>query len=206
LILLQQLAHSFIDPKINKLLTFDDQAHTKLVKLEGKSLSVCLTDLSLNIKLQVLDNKVLLSSNTEGYDCLVTTSSQYLRSLSDASQLTKLIKQDSLELDGDLAIAQGFSELLMNNNIDWQQLLSSYFGDAIAHKMVTAIQALVSNIKIKTKDMDYTLSTAITEELKLSPHYNEVSLFIDQVDALSAKTDKLAATISALTTKLHESR
>ena len=206
MILLQQLAHSFIDPKINKLLTFDDQAHTKLVKLEGKSLSVCLTDLSLNIKLQVLDNKVLLSSNTEGYDCLVTTSSQYLRSLSDASQLTKLIKQDSLELDGDLAIAQGFSELLMNNNIDWQQLLSSYFGDAIAHKMVTAIQALVSNIKIKTKDMDYTLSTAITEELKLSPHYNEVSLFIDQVDALSAKTDKLAATISALTTKLHESR
>jgi ubiquinone biosynthesis protein UbiJ len=116
LILLQQLAHSFIEPKINKLLTFDDQAHTKLVKLEGKSLSVCLTDLSLNIKLQVLDNKVLLSSNTEGYDCLVTTSSQYLRSLSDASQLTKLIKQDSLELDGDLAIAQGFSELLMNNN------------------------------------------------------------------------------------------
>jgi ubiquinone biosynthesis protein UbiJ len=197
LILLQQLAHSFIEPKINKLLTFDDQAHTKLVKL---------TDLSLNIKLQVLDNKVLLSSNTEGYDCLVTTSSQYLRSLSDASQLTKLIKQDSLELDGDLAIAQGFSELLMNNNIDWQQLLSSYFGDAIAHKMVTAIQALVSNIKIKTKDMDYTLSTAITEELKLSPHYNEVSLFIDQVDTLSAKTDKLAATISALTTKLHESR
>jgi ubiquinone biosynthesis protein UbiJ len=72
--------------------------------------------------------------------------------------------------------------------------------------MVTAIQALVSNIKIKTKDMDYTLSTAITEELKLSPHYNEVSLFIDQVDTLSAKTDKLAATISALTTKLHESR
>ncbi|MFT6530294.1 MAG: ubiquinone biosynthesis protein UbiJ [Psychrosphaera sp.] len=206
MILLQQLAHSFIEPKINKLLTFDDQAHTKLVKLEGKSLSVCLTDLSLNIKLQVLDNKVLLSSNTEGYDCLVTTSSQYLRSLSDASQLTKLIKQDSLELDGDLAIAQGFSELLMNNNIDWQQLLSSYFGDAIAHKMVTAIQALVSNIKIKTKDMDYTLSTAITEELKLSPHYNEVSLFIDQVDTLSAKTDKLAATISALTTKLHESR
>ncbi|MDU0112179.1 SCP2 sterol-binding domain-containing protein [Psychrosphaera aquimarina] len=206
MILLQQLAHSFIEPKINKLLTFDDQAHIKLVKLEGKSLSVCLTDLSLNIKLQVLDNKVLLSSNTEGYDCLVTTSSQYLRSLSDASQLTKLIKQDSLELDGDLAIAQGFSELLMNNNIDWQQLLSSYFGDAIAHKMVTAIQALVSNIKIKTKDMDYTLSTAITEELKLSPHYNEVSLFIDQVDVLSAKTDKLAATISALTTKLHESR
>lgn len=206
MILLQQLAHSFIEPKINKLLTFDDQAHTKLVKLEGKSLSVRLTDLSLNIKLQVLDNKVLLSSNTEGYDCLVTTSSQYLRSLSDASQLTKLIKQDSLELDGDLAIAQGFSELLMNNNIDWQQLLSSYFGDAIAHKMVTATQALVSNIKIKTKDMDYTLSTAITEELKLSPHYNEVSLFIDQVDVLSAKTDKLAATISALTTKLHESR
>ncbi|GHB78726.1 SCP2 domain-containing protein [Psychrosphaera saromensis] len=201
MILLQQLAHSFIEPSINKLLSFDDKASQKLAKLENKSLSVCLTDLSLNIKLQVLNNKVLLSSNIDGYDCLVTTSSQYLRSLSDASQLTKLIKQDNLELDGDLAIAQSFSELLINNDIDWQELLSSYFGDAMAHKIATGIKALASNIKIKSKDMDYTLSTAMTEELKLTPHFNEVNLFIDQVDVLSAKTDKLAATINSLIAK-----
>lgn len=201
MILLQQLAHSFIEPSINKLLSFDDKASQKLAKLEKKSLSVCLTDLSLNIKLQVLNNKVLLSSNIDGYDCLVTTSSQYLRSLSDASQLTKLIKQDNLELDGDLAIAQSFSELLINNDIDWQELLSSYFGDAMAHKIATGIKALASNIKIKSKDMDYTLSTAMTDELKLTPHFNEVNLFIDQVDVLSAKTDKLAATINSLIAK-----
>ena len=198
MILLQQLAHTFIEPGINKLLAFDEQASQKLTKLENKSLSVCLTDLSVSIKLQVLNNKVQLSSNIDDYDCLVTTSSQYLRSLSDASQLTKLIKQDNLELDGDLAIAQSFSDLLINNDIDWQELLSSYFGDAMAHKIATGIKILANNIKVKSKDMDYTLSTAITEELKLSPHYNEVSLFIDDVDSLSAKVDKLAATINKL--------
>ena len=201
MILLQQLAHSFIEPSINKLLDFDDQAELKLAKLENKSLSVCLTDMSLRIKLQVLNHRVLLSSNIDGYDCLVTTSSQYLRSLSDASQLTKLIKQDNLELDGDLAIAQGFSELLINNNIDWQELLSSYFGDAAAHKIATAMKSLAENIRLKSKDMDYTVSTAITEELKLSPHYNEVNSFIEQVDAIAAKTDKLAASIHLLANK-----
>jgi ubiquinone biosynthesis protein UbiJ len=201
LILLQQLAHSFIEPSINKLLDFDSQSIPKLTKLEGKNLSVRLTDLSLSIKLQVLNSRVLLSSNIDGYDCLVTTSSQYLRSLSDASQLTKLIKQDNLELDGDLAIAQSFSELLINNNIDWQELLSSYFGDAAAHKIAIAIKSLAENIKIKSKDMNYTMSTVITEELKLTPHYNEVDIFIEQVDSLAAKTDKLAATIHSLVNK-----
>lgn len=201
MILLQQLAHSFIEPSINKLLDFDSQSIPKLTKLEGKNLSVRLTDLSLSIKLQVLNSRVLLSSNIDGYDCLVTTSSQYLRSLSDASQLTKLIKQDNLELDGDLAIAQSFSELLINNNIDWQELLSSYFGDAAAHKIAIAIKSLAENIKIKSKDMNYTMSTVITEELKLTPHYNEVDIFIEQVDSLAAKTDKLAATIHSLVNK-----
>lgn len=201
MILLQQLAHSFIEPSVNKLLNFDPESGTRLAKLENKSLSVRLTDLSLSIKFQVLNSRVLLSSNIDGYDCLVTTSSQYLRSLSDASQLTKLIKQDNLELDGDLAIAQSFSELLINNNIDWQELLSSYFGDAVAHKIAVAIKSLAENIKLKSKDMDYTVSTAITEELKLTPHCNEVDIFIEQVDYLAAKTEKLAATIHSLANK-----
>lgn len=199
--LIQQLAHSIIEPAVNKLLNFDEQANVKLSKLESKSLSVCLTDLSINIKLMVQSNRLLLSSNTEGYDCLITTSSRYLRSLSDASQLTKLIKQDNLDLDGDLAIAQAFSELLLNNGIDWQALLASYFGDALAHTIATSVKAMAENIKVKTKDMDYTVSTAITEELKLSPHYNEVSQFVDQVDDLAAKTERLNATINSLINK-----
>lgn len=201
MILIQQLAHSLIEPAVNKLLTFDEQANVKLTKLEGKSLSVRLTDLSLNIKLMVQKNRLLLSSNTEGYDCLVTTSSRYLRSLSDASQLTKLIKQDNLDLDGDLAIAQAFSELLINNDIDWQALLASYFGDALAHTIATSINALAENIKVKSKDMDYTVSTAITEELKLSPHYNEVNLFVEQVDVLAAQTERLSAAVNSLINK-----
>lgn len=198
MILLQQLAHSFVEPSINKLLQFDPQAHHKLSKLDNKSLSVHLTDLSVKINVRVLNQKVLLSSNIDDYDCLITTSTQYLRSLSDASQLTKLIKQDNLELDGDLAIAQGFSSLLIENDIDWQEVLSSYFGDAIAHKMTVNLKSFADAIKIKSKDMDYTISTGITDELRLSPHAIEVKQFVDAVDDIAARVDKIAAIINAI--------
>ncbi len=198
---MQQLAHSFIEPSLNKLLSFDHLASNKLLKLNNKSLSVCLTDLAIKVKVQVIGNEIKLSSNIDGYDCLITTSSQHLRSLSDASQLTKLIKQDNLDLDGDLAIAQGFSDLLLNNSINWQALLSDYFGDAIAHKITTGMQVLSEQIKLKVKDLDYTVSTAITDEVRLSPHVNEVAAFVEQVDTLSARADKLATAISQLTNK-----
>ena len=63
-----------------------------MTKLNGKSFSVQLTNLSIQLKLQIYNNKLRLSNNLESSDCTVTTSTNQLKQLSDASQLTKLIR------------------------------------------------------------------------------------------------------------------
>lgn len=190
--------HSVLEPAINKVLQYDPNAAAKLAKLEQKSFAVKLTDLSIQIKLWVNQGEISFSSNTETPDCYVETNAQYLKQLSDASQLTKLIKQDQLILEGDLAIAQSFSSLLLENDIDWQQLLSRYVGDGMAHRIHHGILSLKDIIIAKQADLDYTVTSALVDEVKVTPSPLEVDDFINQVDAISARVEKLAVAIQNL--------
>lgn len=198
MILLQQLAHSFIEPLINNLLKDDASAKEKLNKLNDKSFAVQLTNLSIQLKLSVNNHKLMLSNNIESADCKVITTSDQLKQLSDASQLTKLIKQDKLELEGDLAIAQAFSGLLMDNDINWQNALAKYVGDGMAHRIVEKAENLATLFRNKSTDANYTMSALLTDELKVAPTEQEVSLFSNQVDALSAQVDRLSAQLTQL--------
>ena len=190
--------HSVLEPAINKVLQYDPNAAVKLAKLEQKSFAVKLTDLSIQVKFWVNQGTVSFSSNTEKPDCYVETNAQYLKQLSDASQLTKLIKQDQLTLEGDLAIAQSFSSLLLDNDIDWQQLLSRYVGDGMAHRIHHSVLTLKTLIIAKQADLDYTVSSALVDEIKVTPSKFEVDDFVVQVDKVSARAEKLASAIKQL--------
>ena len=190
--------HSVLEPEINKVLQYDPNANAKLAKLEQKSFAVVLTDLSIQIKLWVNQGVLTFSSNTEKPDCYVETSSQYLKQLSDASQLTKLIKNDQLMLEGDLAIAQAFSGLLLENDIDWQSLLSRYVGDGMAHRIVQSIHNLKRVLIAKQADLDYTIASALVDEIKVAPSQLEVDDYVVQVDKINARTEKLASIINSL--------
>lgn len=198
MILLQQLAHSFLEPLINNLLKEDASAKEKLIKLNGKSFSVQLSNLSIQLKLSVINDKLLLSNNIEGADCKVVTSTEHLKQLSDASQLTKLIKEDKLELEGDLAIAQAFSALFIDNDINWQNALAKYVGDGMAHRILEKAESLARLFKNKSTDANYTLSSLMTDELKVAPTEQEVANFSKQVDELAAKVDRLSTQLTQL--------
>lgn len=202
MILLQQAAHLLIEPAINQLLAYDNTSSKKLAKLEGKGFGICLTDLNVEIQLRVLQQKLILSSNLEGCDCLVKAKVSQLQSLSDASQITKMIKSDDLELEGDLQIAQGFSNLLMDNEIDWQEILSKYLGDAMAHRVYRTANNLQTLIKRKLIDADYTVASGLTDELRVVPDAVEVEHFIQEVDDLTGNVEKLQAAVEKLKASL----
>lgn len=198
MILLQQLVHSAIEPLLNSLLKNDASAQEKLAKLDNKSFAVQLTNLYTQVKLSVNNGNLYFSNNLEGADCTVITSTDQLKQLSDASQLTKLIREEKLELEGDLAIAQSFSALLMDNNIDWQKALAKYVGDGMAYRIAEKVDNLARLFNNKSTDANYTLSSLMTDELKVAPTAAEVADFSTQVDDISAQVDRLSSQLTQL--------
>jgi ubiquinone biosynthesis accessory factor UbiJ len=200
--MLLQAGLSVAEPMINKALRYDFDAATKLAMLEGKSLSVELTDLRQALNISVLHGKVRLSSNIEIRDCYVKTELSQLQNLSDASQITSLIKADLLDLEGNLSVAQQFSSLFMENQIDWQEWTSEYFGDAVTHKLFSHGHQLRKKLKKKRSDLDYIVHSLLTDELNLVPSSIEQALYADEVDLVSARTEKLLSQFKKLKASL----
>lgn len=202
MVLIQQALLSIAEPMLNHVLQYDSDASNKLKKLNNKSLSVELTDLSVNLTVKVFDNKVFVSGQSESADCVIKTSLDGLQKLSDAAQITAMIRQGQLDLEGDLHVAQGFSGLLMDNDIDWQEWLSEYLGDAMTFKLSQAIKNQRTYWVRKKRDLDYTAQSALVDELRVTPDRIEVERFVADVDQLNAQTERLTLEIQKLKAQL----
>jgi ubiquinone biosynthesis protein UbiJ len=115
--MLQQAFTSSLELLINKTLSLNT-SDSGLKKLEQKTLTVCLSELNFPISLSVNKCIVLVSGLTERADCTINTSIKTLQELKAKQQLTELIKQDKLDLTGDIKVAQQFASLAENLNID----------------------------------------------------------------------------------------
>lgn len=202
MVLIQQALLSIAEPMLNHVLQYDSDASNKLKKLNNKSLSVELTDLSVNLTVKVFDNKVFVSGQSEPADCVIKTSLDGLQKLSDAAQITAMIRQGQLDLEGDLHVAQGFSGLLMDNDIDWQEWLSEYLGDAMTFKLSQAIKKQKTHWARKKRDLDYTAQSALVDELRVTPDRIEIERFVADVDQLNAQTERLTLDIQKLKAQL----
>jgi ubiquinone biosynthesis protein UbiJ len=195
---MQQALFAVAEPMLNRALAYDFRANSRLKLLENKRFALVLTDINFQLSLASLHGKLVLSSNIEDSDCKVVTKTQHIKTLSDASMLTQLIKRDELELEGDLNTAQGFSDLLVNNQIDWQELLSSYVGDAMAFRIATFMEGLKQTIQHKLVDAKFTQSTLLTDELKVAPTGLEVDGFGSEVSRVQAQVERLEREIQNL--------
>ena len=115
--MLQQAITSSIELLINKVLSLNT-SKIDLKKLEQKTLTIILSELNFPISLSVNNNKVIVSGLSERANCTINTSIKTLQALKAEQQLTELIKQDKLDLTGDIKIAQQFTHLIENLNID----------------------------------------------------------------------------------------
>ena len=125
---------------LNPLISMDPDALMRLQRLQGKQLAVCLRGIDIRLVLTAQPNGIWLNSHQEVVDCAVETEFSALQQLSDPSQLTRLIRENKLQIDGDLQTLQQFSQFFQQLNPDWQERLSVYLGDAAAHKVAGGIQ------------------------------------------------------------------
>jgi ubiquinone biosynthesis protein UbiJ len=196
--MLQQAFNASVELIINKVLSLHT-GHVDLKKLEQKSLTIILSELNFPITLTVSSNKILVSGLTERADCTVKTSISTLQVLKAEQQLTELIKQDKLDLTGDIKIAQQFMHLAENLNIDWQSELAAHIGDMPTHKLVQLGKKVSEKLQFAGKQIQADASEYIVHEQRLVVTRSQVDLFNQQVNQVNQKVNEIAIRIDALT-------
>lgn len=188
-----------VETGINSLQSWDRQGQARRKKLAGKVFSIELKELPCPFYFVISAQKVDVLGEFEGKpDVLVKLSITALDELKDSAKTTSLIKQEKLEVEGDIQLLQQFAQLLTEMDIDWEDELSRYVGDVLAHKLCYGLLQAKSLAGKQLCRLQQNIGEVITEEYRLAPGPLEVAYFCDEVSALEKRTNATLARLEQL--------
>jgi ubiquinone biosynthesis protein UbiJ len=202
-----QLITAGIEMAMNQLLKLDADSQQRLKKLSGKSLQVTIRELPWPLLFsfsEQIDVRAVLSSDndidptSESVDCLIELNLETLPKLKDNSQLTQLIQQKQLNLIGDIYVAQTFSALLKDLDVDWEEQLSRYTGDVVAHQTFTSMRTLFDTAKSQIEQGAIQLGEHLTQSDSIAVKPSEMFEFSRDVSDLRGDTERLSARVALL--------
>ncbi|AOT06463.1 ubiquinone biosynthesis accessory factor UbiJ [Pseudoalteromonas luteoviolacea] len=185
---------------INRLLTLEPNLAADLQGGAHKVLALTLTDLNLSCALHYNGEYCFVyGSYHDDADCHITTSLDCIGELKDPSQLTRLIRNGQLDLEGDLHLAQLYSKAFGNLDIDWAEHLSRYLGDAGAEHFVSSAKQCSNKAQQHKKSYQQVVTQLCQDELNVAIHPLELQQFKAQTRALSSQLAALEQRINTLT-------
>lgn len=200
---LLNLISAGVETGINSLQLWDRQGLARRKKLAGKVFSIELKELPKPFFFVISAQKVDVLGEFEGQpDVMVKLSITALDELKDSAKTTSLIKQDKLEVTGDIKLLQQFAQLLTEMAIDWEDELSRFIGDIFAHKLCYGLVQLQQAVGQQLCRLQRNVAEIITEEYRLAPGSLEVAYFCDEVSALEKSTHASLARLNQLAEQL----
>lgn len=195
------LVTAVIETSLNTLVNDDPALVRRLSRLKGQIIQVNLKELNKTLTF-VFSQQIDVLSEYEGQpDCYLSLNLSVLPELREQSNITKLIKQDKLILEGDIQLAQKFSQLMTDCKPDLEEWLSRVTGDVVAHTLVQGVKNVGGLVaKQATKHQNH-FAQVLTEEWKIAPAPLEVAYFCDQVDDVKSSAARLEAKLNALLEK-----
>ncbi|WP_016956997.1 ubiquinone biosynthesis accessory factor UbiJ [Catenovulum agarivorans] len=179
--------------------------------LLGKQFVIKITDLKLELQMHVQqgadDYQGLVSvwspANDQA-DCTISCTLSGLYQLQQPAQITKLIKQGELDIEGDVQLAQTYADWLKSSLVHWQDVLASVTSGPVAHKISEAGQQTFELAQKQLANQQRALVNIVWDEKKLAPHPIEVADFTEQVKQLRQDTDRFEARLQQLIQKVEQ--
>lgn len=200
-----QTLSAVLETVINQFLQYNLHGTRALKPLSEKTLTVKLAELSFPLSFTISHEKIHVTTSDEHNDCCLITSISSLIELNKEQQLTDLIKNDKLDIQGDLKVAQRFAEIAQTLDIDWQSELAKRIGDIPAYKLGQLGRNLLSKLNFATTQIQADASEWLVHEKRLMITAAEMSYFnhdvkhVEQhVSALSQRIDELINQINKI--------
>ncbi len=187
-----------IEVSLNKLIAQSPEDYSSLRSLHGKVLCIQLTQLRWPLYL-LFAKQVQVFSQYEGdVTTKVNADITTLYQLTEGANLTELIKQDKLSLEGDLSLLQSFNHYMQSVELDLAEPLSQYIGDAPTHFVSQGLKQAKQDLSQVFQKTRSHLGQLTTEEYRLAPHKLEYIHLSDTIEDIALDVDALGSRIEQL--------
>lgn len=194
----EPLVTGLIETSFNRLINDEPQYQQQVARLKGKVIHIHLQELNRQL-IFVFSHQVDVLSQYEGQpDCYLSLTLSVLPQLKEQANITQLIKQDKLVLEGDIQLAQKFAQLISDIKPDLEEWLSRLTGDVVAHTLVQGAKSHLEWWKSSVQNQQKKLGTVLTQEWQIAPNGLEVAAFCDQVDDVVSQSSRIEQRINRL--------
>ncbi|EOB3568165.1 hypothetical protein CRN61_07735 [Vibrio vulnificus] len=197
----EPLITAVIETSLNVLVKDNPDLEKRLLRLKGQVIQVHLQEVNKTLTF-IFSQQIDVLANYEGQpDCYLSLKLAMLPDLKEQANITKLIKQDKLILEGDIQLAQKFAQLISDAKPDVEEWVSRVTGDVVAHSLAQGVKNVGGFVGRQAKKQQHHLAQVITEEWRLAPGPLEVAYFCDQVDDAKSDLARLEARLQKLLEK-----
>ncbi|WOI38025.1 SCP2 sterol-binding domain-containing protein [Alteromonas sp. CI.11.F.A3] len=204
------LVSAVIETAANKILALDSDSEARMASLKGARLIAYVDPLPFAIVLVFSEQVDVLTlhepfqdtvATLNHKDCCIKTSLDTLPELKHTNQLTRLIQQNKLQVEGELAVAQQVSGLFQQLDIDVEELLAGKTNDVVAHQAMQWLSAFKRKATGALSEFNKVASNALIEEKQIAAPKLAVLHFSDEVNALRDDVARLDARLLQLEQK-----
>jgi len=189
---------SGIEMLINKALASDARTPERLKKLQGKTLEIKIKNILHLPKIMFTEDKITFIKSCDTPPAVIISGPLQAFLTLAFSKNTLKAAQLGLRFEGDLSDVEAIQQLFLFLEIDWEEMLSDWSGDTIAHQIGNVVRSVRKQSQEVLKNVSENTSLYLTEETKLLPTKTEITRFIDSVDHLRAEFDRLEARVALL--------
>ena len=187
---------------LNRYLDLDPERAAALAAIDHKVIKLFIRELDKALTIQVENLRAHeVAGNDMAVDVNINLSLKALPELALGVDQNQLIKQGRIEINGDAHVASVLQNVLREIEIDWQEQLSKYTGDALAYQAGKAVKQAHSFGRRLSNNLRADLRDYMRDEMQITATREEVDTFVQEVDAVRAQTDRLEARIKRLQAK-----
>lgn len=186
----------------NNYLALDSQSGPRIERLGGKLIRLQLSGVNLGAWFLFHADRVEILEQFDG-DADATISGGPF-SLLGLSRGNSSIFDGEVSISGDVELAQQFSRMFEQIDIDWEEHLSKITGDTVAHQVGKSFRGLRSWAKRTHSSMRENTADYLRDETNHVPHDWELEEFCNQVDDLRDRVDQLENKVKARQEKRQE--
>lgn len=192
-----------IETLINQALVYNLHGTRALIPLNEKTLTVKLAELGFPLNFAINAEKIHVTTGDIAGNCTLITSVKTLIELKNQQKLTELIKQDKLDIDGDIKVAQRFAAIAETLDIDWRSELAKRIGDIPTYKVGQLGNKLAKKLSFAEQQIKADASEWLVHEKSIVVTTSELSPFYQQVEQVKASVDNISQRIENLISQQH---
>lgn len=196
---IKPMAGRVLQEALNRLLHLDPASAGKLQALEGRRIEAVLQSPDIALAIDVLDGRLLVGPVDAGREPDIgfkTKLSGLLQSLPMFAQGKPAI--GAMRISGDVELARLLQNLVKDYDPDWQEPFVKAFGPILGPQAAKLLRSAFLHARTAADNLAQSSAEFVTEEARIIIGKAELEDFLNQVDVLRQRGDRLQARVDQL--------